>query len=194
MKTLAFLLLGCSVCWGQTPDECRPSSLNIPGAQYPCVYPDHRATFRLLAPDAQKVQVRVGKDFDMTKGADGAWTVTTTPLVEGFHYYSLVVDGAQVADPATETFFGSGWENSAIEIPETGVDYYSAEGRAARPGEPAVVLLQGHRQVAALLRLHAAGLRHTGRRAIRFSTCCTAGARTRRAGTSRATRTSSWTT
>lgn len=125
MKTLAFLLLGCGVCWGETVDECRPSTLNIPGASYPCVYPDHRATFRLLAPDARKVQLRVGKDFDMAKGEDGAWTVTTTPLVEGFHYYSLVVDGVTMADPATGTFFGSGWENSAIEVPEPAdVDYY----------------------------------------------------------------------
>lgn len=43
----------------------------------------------------------------------------------GFHYYSVVVDGATVADPATRTFFGSGWDNSAIEIPEApDVDYY----------------------------------------------------------------------
>jgi enterochelin esterase-like enzyme len=125
MRTLAFLLLGCGVCWGQTADDCRPSTLNIPGAQYPCVYPDHRATFRLLAPDAHKVQVRVGKDFDMAKGEDGVWAVTTTPLVEGFHYYSLVVDGVTIADPATRTFFGSGWENSGIEIPESAdIDYY----------------------------------------------------------------------
>jgi enterochelin esterase family protein len=118
-------LFGCGLCWGQGTDECKPSTLNIPGAQYPCVYPDHRATFRVVAPDAQKVQVRVGKTFDMVKGADGAWTVTTTPLVEGFHYYSLVVDGATVADPATRTFFGSGWDNSGIEIPEAAdVDYY----------------------------------------------------------------------
>jgi enterochelin esterase-like enzyme len=54
--------------------------------------------------------------------------VTTTPLVEGFHYYSLVVDGVTMADPATRTFFGSGWANSAIEIPEAaGVDYYLAK-------------------------------------------------------------------
>jgi enterochelin esterase family protein len=79
----------------------------------------------LVAPDAQKVQVRIGQTFDMVKGSDGAWTVTTAPLVVGFHYYSLVVDGATVADPATRTFFGSGWENSGIEIPEGGdVDYY----------------------------------------------------------------------
>jgi len=78
-----------------------------------------------VAPEAQKVQVKVGKAFDMVKGTDGAWTVTTTPLVVGFHYYSVVVDGATVADPSTRTFFGSGWDNSGIEIPEgPDVDYY----------------------------------------------------------------------
>jgi len=123
-------LLGCGLCLGQGKDDCKPSTLNIPGAQYPCVYPDHRATFRVVAPDAQKVQVKVvGQTLDMVKGDEGTWTVTTpTPLVVGFHYYSLVVDGATVADPATRTFFGSGWENSGIEIPEgADADYYLPE-------------------------------------------------------------------
>ena len=126
VRAFALTLLGCGLCWGQGTDECKPSTLNIPGAQYPCVYPDHRATFRLLAPDAQKVQVKiVGKTLDMVKGDDGAWTVTSEPLVVGFHYYSVVVDGATLADPATRTFFGSGWENSGIEIPEgPDADYY----------------------------------------------------------------------
>jgi enterochelin esterase-like enzyme len=119
------LLFCCGLCWGQAADECKPSSLNVPGAKYPCVYPDGRATFRVVAPDAQKVQVRVGGAYDMEKGPDGAWMVTTKPLVVGFHYYSLVIDGATVADPATRTFFGSGWDNSGIEIPEPAdVDYY----------------------------------------------------------------------
>jgi enterochelin esterase-like enzyme len=125
MRIFTLALLGCGLCWGQATDECKPSSLNIPGAQYPCVYPDHRATFRVEAPDAQKVQLRIGKGFDMVKGDDGAWTVTTTPLVVGFHYYTVTVDGATMADPSTRTYFGSGWENSAIEIPEApDVDYY----------------------------------------------------------------------
>ncbi|HTY64475.1 MAG TPA: alpha/beta hydrolase-fold protein [Acidobacteriota bacterium] len=129
MRAIIILLLfGCQLGFGQVTDECKPSTLNIPSAQYPCVYPDHRATFRVVAPDAQKVQVRVGQNFDMVKGTDGAWTVTTTPLVVGFHYYSLVIDGATVADPATRTFFGSGWDNSGIEIPESSdVDYYLAQ-------------------------------------------------------------------
>ena len=62
--------------------------------------------FRVDAPDAQKVRVRVGAGFDMTKEADGLWHVTTVPLVEGFHYYMISIDGAAASDPATETFFG----------------------------------------------------------------------------------------
>jgi enterochelin esterase family protein len=60
----------------------------------------------------------------MTKGPDDIWSVTTTPLVEGFHYYSLQIDGATVADPSTMTFFGSGWANSGIEIPAADADFY----------------------------------------------------------------------
>jgi enterochelin esterase family protein len=102
--------------------------LNIPEAKYPCVYPDNRAMFRIVAPDAQKVTVRIGRGFDMAKGPDGVWSVTTTPLVVGFHYYSVQIDGATVADPSTMTFFGSGWQNSGIEIPEAGDgDYYRAK-------------------------------------------------------------------
>ena len=120
-------LLGCGACLGQGTDECKPSSLNIPGAPYPCVYPDRRVTFRVAAPDAQKVQVRLGGTHDMTKGQDGLWTVTIPPQVIGFHYYSIVIDGSVVADPATRTFFGSGWDNSGIEIPEPDADYYSVK-------------------------------------------------------------------
>ena len=65
----------------------------------------------------------------MTRGADGLWMVTLSTQVVGFHYYSMVIDGSVVADPATRTFFGSGWHNSAIEVPEPQADgaYYSAQ-------------------------------------------------------------------
>src|ERR1022692_2469384 len=127
--TFAFILLGCGMCWAQPADDCKPSGLNIPEAKYPCVYADNRAMFRVIAPDAQKVTVRIGRGFDMTRGPDGIWSVTTTPLVVGFHYYTLQIDGATVADPSTMTFFGSGWQNSGIEIPEPEADasYYHAK-------------------------------------------------------------------
>jgi enterochelin esterase-like enzyme len=120
------LILG-AMCWGQGAADCKPSSVNIPGAPYPCVHADRSVTFRVAAPDAQKVQVRLGGAHDMTKGADGLWMVTIPPQVIGFHYYTITVDGAVVADPATRTFFGSGWDNSGIEIPEPDSDaaYYA---------------------------------------------------------------------
>lgn len=127
MRVIALVLLGCGLCWGQATDDCKPSSLNIPGSPYPCVYPDRRVAFRVVAPDAQKVQVRLGGAHDMTRAPDGAWMVTIPPQVIGFHYYSIVVDGAVIADPATRTFFGSGWDNSGIEIPEADAAYYSAK-------------------------------------------------------------------
>jgi enterochelin esterase-like enzyme len=127
MRTAVLALLGWTLCWGQAKDECKPSSLNIPGAPFPCVYADHRVSFRVAAPDAQKVQVRLGGPHDMTRGADGLWTVTLPPQVIGFHYYTIAVDGAVVADPATRTFFGSGWDNSAVEIPDPDGDYYSVK-------------------------------------------------------------------
>ena len=108
----------------RVPDECVPSTLNIPEAKYPCLYADHRALFRVVAPDAQKVRICVGPGFDMTKGPDGIWSVTTTPLVVGFHYYSLQIDGAVIADPSTHTYFGSGWQNSAIEVPAPDAAFY----------------------------------------------------------------------
>ena len=127
MKIIAWALLGCAFCWGQANDECKPSSLNIPEAPYPCVRPDRSVTFRVQAPAAQKVQVRLGGAHDMTKGQDGLWMVTIPPQPVGFHYYSIVVDGATVADPATRTFFGSGWDNSGIEIPAPDADFYAAK-------------------------------------------------------------------
>ena len=126
MKTAFVLaLLATGVCWAQPPADCKPSSLNIPGAPYPCVFPDHRAMFRVAAPDAKAVKVRAGTGFDMTKEADGLWYATTTPLVEGFHYYMVNIDGASFSDPATQTFFGGGEWSSAIEIPAADADFYS---------------------------------------------------------------------
>ena len=109
----------------QVPAGCTANALNVPGAPFPCIYSDGRVMFRVAAPDAQKVRVRVGQGFDMTRGADGLWYVTTSPLVEGFHYYTLAIDGATVADPATRTFFGSGFYNSAIEVPAKDADFYA---------------------------------------------------------------------
>lgn len=123
---LILSLLISAQSWAQPATDSEPASSNVMGAQYPRVHSDGRATFRLRAPSAEKVQVQIhGGPFDMSKGEDGFWSVTTPPLVPGFHYYSLVLDGVAVNDPGSKTFFGTGKDSSGIEIPEKGVDYYS---------------------------------------------------------------------
>ena len=101
------------------------ASTNVRSAKYPRVREDHRVLFQIKAPDAQKVQIDLGKKYDMTKDADGFWEVITDPQSEGFHYYSLLIDGVAVADPASETYYGMGRMASGIEIPVEDKDYYA---------------------------------------------------------------------
>jgi enterochelin esterase-like enzyme len=102
-----------------------PAATNVRNAQYPQVLADHRVIFNIKAPEAKKVQVDLGKKYDMIKDEEGKWTVTTDPISEGFHYYSLLIDGLAVADPASETFYGMGRMASGIEIPFAGGNYYA---------------------------------------------------------------------
>lgn len=101
---------------------------NIPGAIYPCVDEQGRATFVLDAPKAQEVAADIcGKVFPMTRNDDGLWKVTTDPLTVGPHYYRLIVDGVQINDPNVYTVYGCGSCYSCLEIPEKPEDaaYYT---------------------------------------------------------------------
>jgi enterochelin esterase-like enzyme len=102
-----------------------PPSTNVRGVKYPQILPDSRAIFRVKAPDAQKIQLDLAKKYDMVKNSEGIWEVTTDSLTEGFHYYSLLVDGLALADPASETFYGMGRMASGIEVPFKGDGYYA---------------------------------------------------------------------
>jgi enterochelin esterase-like enzyme len=116
-------------------DESRPASSNVLNAPYPRVYPDGRVAFRLVAPSAQKVQLQPGGNdnglgkgpIDMSRDEKGAWTVTLPPAVPGFHYYWFLVDGLQVNDAGSDTFFGWGRQTSGIDVPERGGDYYEPQ-------------------------------------------------------------------
>jgi enterochelin esterase-like enzyme len=102
-----------------------PASTNVRGVKYPQILPDGRAVFRVKAPDAQKIQLDLAKKYYMVKNSEGVWEVTTDSLTEGFHYYSILVDGLAVADPSSETFYGMGRMASGIEVPFKGDDYYA---------------------------------------------------------------------
>jgi len=118
-------LLGCLcaiTAWAQTPSE-----YNLDGKLYPQINADNSVTFQFSAPQAEKVVLNLDKDYEMTKGDRGVWTVTTDPQVVGFHYYSIKVGGVSVIDPAGHTFYGTSKYSSAIEVPEkeADADYYT---------------------------------------------------------------------
>jgi putative esterase len=130
---LLTLVLGVASAQDRTelsPANAVPAESGVRGAQSPSIRPDRSIIFTLKAPEANSVQVAGGDGlgpgpFAMTKGADGVWSVTTPPAVPGFHYYWFVLDGVQVNDPSSETYFGYNRETSGIEVPEAGADFYS---------------------------------------------------------------------
>jgi len=127
MKLIGFaVLLLTGFCCAQSPDGFQPASTNVWGADYPRVDANGRAQFRIKAPDATTVKLNFWSNpkMDMVKQSDGFWTATTPPLVPGLHYYTLNIDGVEVSDPSSHSFFGGGKDASAIEIPEAGSTYY----------------------------------------------------------------------
>lgn len=102
-----------------------PAASNVRNARYPQILPDNRVLFRIKAPEAQLVQIDLAKKYDMKKDTGGFWTLTTDVVSPGFHYYSLLIDGVAVADPASETFYGMGRMASGIEIPFKEGDFYA---------------------------------------------------------------------
>lgn len=108
------------------PEGFKPASTNTFISQYPAVNAQMRqAMFRVEAPGAKSVQLQLGGTHDMKKDSNGVWWITTEPLVLGFHYYAILIDGVPVMDRGSEAYFGSNWESSGIEIPERPEgDYY----------------------------------------------------------------------
>jgi enterochelin esterase-like enzyme len=123
---LPILMLGASA-FGQDGDDSTPAISNLMNAKYPRVYPDGRVAFRLVASNATRVQLAgavTDKPMDMTNGAGGGWTVTIPAPPVGFHYYWFTVDGLQVNDPGSDTYFGYGRPTSGIDLPKQGEDFY----------------------------------------------------------------------
>lgn len=118
------ILIFTSICLGQN-SKFESATTNVRGKEYPKVDQEGRASFKIHAPEVKSMQIDLGKKYDMKKDAEGNWTVTTDPLSEGFHYYSLIIDGLAVADPSSETFYGMSRMASGIEIPFAGDEYYT---------------------------------------------------------------------
>ena len=124
---LVFLL--SSICYAQEPVDFRPATTNVWAAEYPRVDSTGRVQLRIKAPDATNVRVNFwsGPKVEMQKQSDGFWTLTTTALVPGLHYYNFVINGAEAADLGSRAFFGGGKYASAVEVPEPNSNYYSIQ-------------------------------------------------------------------
>ncbi len=110
----------------EVPADAFIAETTVPGNDFPKVDKAGRAYFRIQAPQAHKVIVDIcNKKYDMQPDGKGGFMAVTDPLVVGFHYYFMEVDGIRFVDPATETFFGCCRESGGIEIPEGEEgDYY----------------------------------------------------------------------
>jgi len=82
-----------------------------------------RVAFRLLAPDAKKVQLTgsdipaVGRGIDLTKGEQGIWEASIE-IAPGYYRYNFNVDGVTVIDPrnpSTSESVGNVW--SMVSVP-----------------------------------------------------------------------------
>ncbi len=106
-------------------DDFKPASTNQPGKEYPQVNSQGRIKFRVVAPEAKSVATTFRESTEFVKGEDGAWIGYSRPLDEGFHYYELIIDGANVPDPNSKYYFGATRWGSGIEIPAHDREFYA---------------------------------------------------------------------
>jgi enterochelin esterase-like enzyme len=135
MKIKLPLLVVASLCLSQLcpaqtneppVEDFKPSLLNQPGKPYPQVNSERRVRARVSAPQATSVMLDIGAvKYPLTKGDDGLWMGESKPQDEGFHYYQLVIDGAQVPDPNSLYFYGASRWGSGVEVPAQDQDFYA---------------------------------------------------------------------
>jgi enterochelin esterase-like enzyme len=116
----------CLAQTNQPADDWKPATSNQQGKQYPQVNSEGCVRARVVAPQAQSVALDLGGvKYSLTKGEDGAWVGYSRPQDEGFHYYQIIVDGAQVPDPNSLYFYGASRWGSGIEVPAKDQDFYA---------------------------------------------------------------------
>ena len=127
LVTFAVIMAG-QLCLAQDnppADDWKPAPSNQSGRQYPQVNSEGRVRFRIVAPQATSVGVSFKDSSAFTKGEDGAWIGYTRPLDQGFHYYTIKIDGAEVPDPNSKYFFGANRWGSGVEVPAKDQEFYA---------------------------------------------------------------------
>jgi enterochelin esterase family protein len=109
-------------------DDFKPASTNQENKQFPAVNSKRQVRAQILAPKATFVGLDIaGKIYEMTKDENGLWTGTSEPQDEGFHYYQLNIDGANVPDPGSRYYYGASRWGSGIDIPAADEDFYTVK-------------------------------------------------------------------
>ncbi len=130
MKKFLFFMAAalCMSANAQVKEDFVPSPNNQPGKQYPMVNSERCVRVRVEAPDAQSVKLDIGGvKYDLVKGEDGAWIGESAPQDEGFHYYQLNIDGANVPDPSSLYYYGASRWGSGIDVPAADQDFYAVK-------------------------------------------------------------------
>ena len=128
MKQLFFFVAAalCVSANAQVKEDFVPSPNNQPGKQYPMVNSERCVRVRVEAPEAQSVKLDIGGvKYDLVKGEDGAWIGESAPQDEGFHYYQLNIDGANVPDPSSLYYYGASRWGSGVDVPAPDQDFYA---------------------------------------------------------------------
>jgi enterochelin esterase-like enzyme len=109
-------------------NDWKPATSNQSGKQYPQVNSEGRVRARVVAPQARSVMLDIGAvKYPLTKGEGGVWTGDSKPQDEGFHYYQIVVDGAQVPDPSSLYYYGASRWGSGVEVPAHDQEFYAVK-------------------------------------------------------------------
>ena len=98
------------------------------GKLYPMVNSEGRVRVQVSAPDAKMVLLDIGGvKYELTRDENGVWTGESAPQDEGFHYYQLNIDGANVPDPNSLYYYGASRWGSGIDIPAHDEDFYQVK-------------------------------------------------------------------
>ena len=132
MLLLSAMMAGMGWAEGMAQESFKPAWSNVPGCEYPQVSEGMSVRVRLKAPEATKVEVAGGDGFckeplALTKDTEGYWSGVVTQVTPGFHYYWFLVDGVQVNDPSSVTYWGYGHPTSGVYAPTPGEDFYACK-------------------------------------------------------------------
>ncbi|MEO7976457.1 alpha/beta hydrolase-fold protein [Flavobacterium sp.] len=112
-------------------DDFKISATTQEGKQYPQVNSQGMLRVQITAPEAKSVKLDIGgKKYDLVKDSKGVWTGESAPQDEGFHYYQLNIDGADVPDPGSMYYYGASRWGSGIEVPAKDQDFYALKNVA----------------------------------------------------------------